>query len=208
MASDSRQEILANLKSALKLDGLEPDDQTLWAIVCAMAQLSEALHGVYLHRNCDPRYAAVVMMIQRAGRLAHKLRDDAPARGSVEFVERYVDDELAQALGYLLMAAQERPSLQARSLKWSRELVKLSEVDDLTDLAGDADEEALRKEMKEWEALSVEALDLFERDLEADGMDAGGGPADLDRSLPDAGHTGGSVGHVAAGGGADSNGQS
>lgn len=201
MTSDSRGEILSNLRTALNLDGVDQNDLVLWAIVCSAAQLSESLHGVYLHRNCDPRFAAVVMMIQTAGRLAHKLRDAAPSRGSVEFVEGYVDDELAQALGYLLLAARERPSLQARALRWSRELVKLSVVDDLSDLTGDSEEEELLKETAEWEKLSLESLDLFEKDLERDGMDADGGSADLDRSLPDKGDERRGVGHKSSDGG-------
>ncbi len=190
MASDNKQPVIAaQLKHALKLQDVDQDDLVLWAVIAAAAQLSEALHGIYLHRNCDPRFAAAVMLIQRAGRMAHKLREERPSRGSVEFVEKYVDDELAQALGYLFLAARERPSLQFRSAKWARQLVNLSDEEKLDDLKSEMDEE-----MAAWEAASDESLELYEEGLRALRVGAGGVTDDIDPVVLDEGDYWGSVG--------------
>ncbi len=190
MASDNKQPLIAaQLKQALKLQDIDPDDLVLWACIAAMAQISEALHGVYLHRNCDRRFAATVMMIQRAGRMAHKLRNERPSRGSVEFVETHVDNELAEALGYLFLAAKDRPSLQFRAARWARNMVEAAQEEDTSDLTSDDEEE-----IAAWEAVSNEALELLERDLRASRLDAGGDALDIDPVVLDEGDFWGSVG--------------
>lgn len=183
MASDNKQPLIAaQLKQALKLQDIDRDDLVLWACIAAMAQISEALHGVYLHRNCDRRFSATVMMIQMAGRMAHKLRKEKPSRGSVEFVESYVDDELAEALAYLFLAAKERPTLQFRAARWARNMVEASEEEVLDDLTTEDDEE-----IAAWEAVSNEALDLLEQDIRASRVDAGRDALDIDPVVLDEG---------------------
>lgn len=196
MASDNKQPVIAaQLKQALKLQDIDQDDLVLWACIAAMAQISEALHGVYLHRNCDRRFAATVMLIQQAGRMAHKLRNERPSRGSVEYVESYVDDELAEAMAYMFLAAKERPTLQFRAARWARHMVAATEEEKLDDLKSDEAEE-----MAAWEALSNEALERFENDLRAERVDAGRDDLDIDPVVLDEGDFWGSVGNGPDGG--------
>lgn len=181
MASDNKQPLIAaQLKQALKLQDIDRDDLVLWACIAAMAQISEALHGVYLHRNCDRRFSATVMMIQRAGRMAHKLRDESPSRGSVEFVEAHVDEELAQALGYLFLASKNRPTLQFRAARWARQMVEANKEENYDDLQAIEDVE-LQEELAAWEAaLNESALAVYEKDLRTLRLDAGRDDLDID----------------------------
>jgi len=200
MGSDNRQPvILSDLKKAKDLENVDQLDLALWAVINAQAQLSEALHEVYLHRNCDRKLVAAVTMIQRAGRICHALRRDIPvARGTVEFVDSAFDEELGEAFAWLMCAAQgtKGKSLQFLAARWARLALKDSleqRKPKDTDLIPELD--PLMDEIAAEEAMpDNDAIENFLRDLETLRVDADGELDDLDDLVFDEGDDGGDLG--------------
>lgn len=202
MGSDNKQPIIVrDLKQAKKLENYDPLDLALWGILNMQAQLSEALHALYLHRNCDRELVAAVTMIQRAGRICHAIRRDmTPYRGGVEFVDSSFDEELAEAFAWSMVAAQgsKGKSLQFLAARYARVILRQmidQQAPEDADLVPELD--PLMDEIAAQEAVSDDdSIENFLRDLEARRVDVGGRTNDLDDPLFDEGDFGGGVGDL------------
>lgn len=118
--SQKHKAIVADVVSARKLN-LDPDDLKVYAIFMVLAQLSEMAHTVHLNRNTPPLVAATMMSLQRAGKLAHKMRDQKELmRGAVDMIESYYGEEAAQAYAWLLVSGSGL-SLQRLASRWAIE---------------------------------------------------------------------------------------